>query len=228
LFTQPERPLVVVLGSRETLDRIRNLYSLVLRADAVLVGGQMSKPFLAAIGHQPQSGETPEFLEECRHAYGVGNTIHHSIHLPSDLVWECNDGTTLTAGQHKVVNGSIGDIGPKTGIEYSDVLRGAGSILWVGSLGEVEDDRFIEGTLALGRALTGSPAKIVLGGDALSHILRRHGLVPESAEFVSATGSAVALLKDGDLPGLTVLRQASNATRTPVVIHADDGAGAPD
>jgi phosphoglycerate kinase len=218
LLTQPERPLVVVLGSRDTLDRIRNLYSLVLRADAVLVGGQMSQPFLEAIGHQPLLGDTAEFLEDCRHAYGVGNTIQHSIHLPSDLVWECKDGSTTTAEQRKVVDGSIGDIGPKTGIEFGDVLRGAGSILWVGSLGEVEDDRFVEGTLALGRALTGSSARIVLGGDALLHTLRRNGLVPESAEFVSATGSAVALLKDGDLPGLMVLRQASNATRTQVAL----------
>jgi hypothetical protein len=58
----------------------------------------------------------------------------------------------------------------------------------------------------------------VLGGDALLHTLRRNGLVPESAEFVSATGSAVALLKDGDLPGLMVLRLASNATRTQVAL----------
>lgn len=220
LFTEPERPLVVVLGSRDTLDRIRNLYSLVLRADAVLVGGQMSQPFLAAIGHQPESGETAEFLEECRHAYGVGNTIHHTIHLPSDLVWECDNGSTKTAEQLKVVDGSIGDIGPRTGIEYGDVLRGAGSILWVGSLGKVEDDRFVEGTLALGRALTDSQARIVLGGDALLHILGQNGLVPESAEFVSATGSAVALLKDGDLPGLTVLRQAPNSMRAPQVSDA--------
>jgi phosphoglycerate kinase len=214
LVTQPERPLVVVLGSRDTLDRIRNLYSLVLRADAVLVGGQMSQPFLAATGRQPQSGETVEFLEECRHAYGVGNTIHHPIHLPSDLIWERNSGSTMTAGQLEVVDGSIGDIGPKAGIEYGEVLRGAGSILWAGSLGKVEDDRFVEGTLALGRALTGSPARIVLGGDALLHVLGQNGLVPESAEFVSASGSAVALLKDGDLPGLTVLRQAPNSIRT--------------
>ena len=214
LFTQPERPLVVVLGSRDTLDRIHNLYSLVLRADAVLVGGQMSEPFLAAIGHQPsQSGETADFLEECRHAYGVGNMTHHPIHLPSDLVWECIDGSTMTVDQLEVVDGSIGDIGPKTCIEYGEVLRGAGSILWVGSLGEVEDDRFVEGTVTLGRALAGSAARIVLGGDALLDTLRRHGLVPESAHSVSATGSAVALLKDGDLPGLTVLRQVPHSTR---------------
>jgi phosphoglycerate kinase len=207
LFTQPERPLVVVLGSRDTLDRIRNLYSLVLRADAVLVGGQMSQPFLGAIGHQPHTGESAEFLEECRHAYGVGSTIHHPIHLPSDLVWERSDGSTMTSDPTDRCDGSIGDIGPNTGFEYGDVLRGAGTILWVGSLGKVEDDRFAGGTLAVGQALVESQARIVLGGDALLSVLGRHGLVPESAEFVSATGSAVALLKDGDLPGLTVLRQ---------------------
>ena len=185
----------------------------------------MSQPFLAAIGHQPPSGESAEFLEECRHAYGVGNTIHHLIHLPSDLVWESDSGNTVTAGQLEVVDGSIGDIGPKTGIEYADVLRGAGTILWMGSLGKVEDDRFVGGTLALGRALVGSTARIVLGGDALSLSLGRHGLVPDAAEFVSATGSAVALLKDGDLPGLTVLRQAPNFTRNLVMTHADDHAG---
>jgi hypothetical protein len=60
-------------------------------------------------------------------------------------------------------------------------------------------------------ALTGNAARVVLGGDALLETLGEHGLLPESAGILSATGSAIALLKDGDLPGLTVLRQASNA-----------------
>jgi len=52
-LAEPEHPPLVVLGSRDTLDCIRNLYSLVLRTDAGLVGGQMSQPFLEAIGWQP-------------------------------------------------------------------------------------------------------------------------------------------------------------------------------
>ena len=211
LLTAPDRPLVVVLGSRDTLDRIHNLYSLVLRADAVLVGGQMSQPFLAAIGRQPPGDDPAAFLEECRHAYGVGHTIRHLIHLPADLVWEQDDGRVTTADELQPVGGTIGDIGPRTGQKFADVLRGAGSILWAGSLGKVEDARFAAGTLAVARALTGSAARVVLGGDALFETLGEHGLLPESAGILSATGSAIALLKDGDLPGLTVLRQASNA-----------------
>ncbi len=214
LLSAPDRPLVVVLGSRDTLDRIHNLYSLVLRADAVLVGGQMSQPFLAAIGRQPPGDEPPEFLDECRHAYGVGHTIRHPIHLPSDLVWERGDGTVTTVDELQLVDGSIADIGPRTGLKFADILRGAGSIVWAGSLGKVEEARFAEGTLALGRALSGNRARIVLGGDALLQFLGEHRLLPESAGILSATGSAIALLKDGDLPGLTVLRQASNAPKS--------------
>ena len=212
LLFEPVRPLVVVLGSRDMLDRIRNLYSLVLRADAVLVGGQMSQPVLSAISRQPERGEDPEFLEECRHAYGVGTTIHHLIHLPSDLVWQVSDGSARIAGQLETLDGSISDIGPETGIQFADLIRGAGSILWAGALGEVEDPRFAEGTLALGRALAERRARVVLGGDALLHLLKQHGLIPESAGILSATGGAVAFLKDGDLPGLTILRRASNFT----------------
>lgn len=210
----PDRPLVVVLGSRDTLDRISHLYSLILRADAVLVGGEMSQPFLSAIGRQPTSDETPEFLEECRHAYGVGSMIHHQIHLPSDLIWECNGGSLTAAGQAEVTDGSIGDIGARTGVAFADVLRGAGSILWAGALGKVEDARFAEGTLAVGRALLNNPARIVLGGDALLQVLGDHQLLPDGAGILSATGSAVTLLKDADLPGLTVLRQAPRTTGT--------------
>ena len=83
--------------------------------------------------------------------------------------------------------------------------------MWAGSLGKVEDPRFAAGTLVPAHALTDNPARIVLGGTRSLGVLDEHRLLPESAGVLSASGSAVALLKDGDLPGLTALRQASNA-----------------
>jgi len=212
LCVAPERPLVVVLGSRDVLDRLHDLHALVLRADAILVGGQMSRPFFEALGRQPPGEEPPSFIEECRHAYGVARAIRHNIQLPSDLVWEGPDGEVTIGGQEWVGGGSIGDIGPKTRLHYGEILRGASSILWAGSLGKVEDARFAEGTLTLGRVVSTLPVRTVLGGDALVSLLTRHRLLPDTAGVVSATGSAVALLKDGDLPGLTALRQAPGVT----------------
>ncbi len=40
--------------------------------------------------------------------------------------------------------------------------------MWAGSLGKVEEARFAEGTLALGRALSGNRARIVLERGASS------------------------------------------------------------
>jgi phosphoglycerate kinase len=204
----PERPLVVVLGSRDVLDRLHDLQALVLRADAILVGGQMSYPFLEVLDKQPPGDEPRAFIEECRHAYGIASAIRHDIQLPTDLVWEAPDGEVTISGREGMSGGSIRDIGPKTRARYGEILRGAGSILWAGSLGEVEEPRFAEGTLALGRALSIQPVRTVLGGDALLNLLTTHCLLPDAAGIVSATGSAVALLKEGDLPGLAALRRS--------------------
>lgn len=209
LLTNPDRPFVVVLGSRDTIDRLPNLYSLVLRADMVLVGGQMSVPFLQAVGKQPGEQEPPEFFEECRHAYGVGHEIGHPVLLPPDLVWERTGGGIEAAPQDVTVDGSVMDLGPEAARTYAEEIRGARTVFWVGSLGKVEDERFTEGTLTVARALTVSTATTILGGDALLTMLRAHRLLPPRASLVSATGSAVAFLKDGDLVGLAALRRAS-------------------
>ena len=203
----PERPFVVVLGSRQPPDRLHGLQGMVLRADTVLVGGQMSLPFLQALGRQPPGEEPDEFIEECRRAYGVSREVLHAIHLPSDLVWERPDGSAVTAVGTVEVAGSIGDIGPRTSVDYAEVVRGAGSVLWLGSLGKVEDPRFAEGTLAVARALLAHPERAVLGGDALLDLLARHDALPARAGVLSATGSSATLLKVGDLPGLAALRQ---------------------
>jgi len=206
LLVQPERPFVVLLGSRQTLDRLPNLYALMLRADAVLVGGQMSVPFLQALGKQPHAGADQGFIDECRHAYGVGEEIGHRVVLPMDLVWERAGGGTESAPQDVASDGCIVDIGPEAAREFGEVVRGARSVLWGGSLGKVEDPLFAEGTLSVARALASSPARTVLGGDALLGLLRTQNLVPSSASSVSATGSAIAYMKDGDLVGLAALR----------------------
>ncbi len=207
----PERPFVVVIGSRSVLDRLRDLQALVLRADAVLVGAQMSHPFFVALGKQPPGDEPPDFIEECRRAYGVAHEILHDVVLPLDLVWERDDGTMVVAKPESVIAGSIADIGPRTAVRYAEVLRGARRILWMGALGKLEDARFAEGTLAVARSLSKLSAGVVVGGDALVRALREHRLLPESAGVVSATGSTIALLKDGDLPGLAALRRAPRA-----------------
>ncbi|MGD0085045.1 MAG: phosphoglycerate kinase [Acidimicrobiales bacterium] len=204
---EPTRPFVVVLGSDQSLLRLRGLDALILRADAVLVGGIMSSLLLQAIGKQPAHDTDPEVLEACRSCYGLGMELRHTIHLPRDLVWDHGDGTTTVADSDVTVSGTVSDIGPATRRRYAEVLRGAGCVLWTGALGRVEDSRFTEGTAAVARALP-SDRRVLLGGDGLLSTLSEAGLLQQEFGVLSATDSAVVLLKDGDLPGLTALRQS--------------------
>jgi phosphoglycerate kinase len=213
----PPRPFVVVLGSDQSLLRLRGLDAVILRADAVLVGGIMSSLLLQAIGKQPPHRTDPAILDECRSCYGLGMELRHAIHLPSDLVWAREDGTTTVAGSDVPVAGEVSDIGPATRLGYGEVLQGAGCVLWTGALGRAEDQRFAEGTVAVAKALP-RDRPVLLGGDGLLATLAQAGLLHPEYGVLSATDSAVVLLKDGDLPGLAALRASpSPGSSSPAV-----------
>lgn len=203
----PPRPFVVVLGSDQSLSRLPGIRALILRADAVLLGGAMALPFLEAIGARPQQSTETELLAECRACFGLAREIRHGVHLPSDLVWEALDGSMTLAPSGALVDGSVSDIGPTTRLRFSEVLEGAASVLWVGALGRSEDSRFAAGTRSVASALPGR-GHVVLGGDALIASLD-DDILQAATGILSATDSAVALLKDGDLPGLIALRARS-------------------
>lgn len=203
LLAAPPRPFVVVFGSDQSLSRLPGLRGLILRADSVLVGGAMALPFLHAIGARPAAGPETDLLRECRRAYGISREIQHEVHLPSDLVFELDDGTVRVASPGAYVDARVCDIGPATRLAFGEVLRGAGSVLWTGALGRVEDERFSEGTREVARAL--GRGHIVVGGDALLTVLG--GAPPGVSGVLSGTEPAIALLKDGDLPGLAALRR---------------------
>ena len=119
--------------------RLRGLDAVILRADAVLVGGIMSWLLLQAIGKQPAREADHGVLEQCRQCYGLGMELRHAIHLPRDLVWERPDGTTVVADSDVAIDGTVSDIGPATRLSYAEVIRGSGCVFWPGALGRVED-----------------------------------------------------------------------------------------
>jgi len=201
---EPPRPLVVVFGSDQSLSRLPGLRGLILRADATLVGGAMAVPFLQAIGTLPSEVPETQLIRECRACFGLAREIQHDVHLPLDLVWERPDGSVQVALAGSPLDGSVSDIGPLTRLRYAEVLRGAGSVLWTGALGRAEDARFAAGTQAVGAGLP-TDSHVVLGGDAALAALEGVGT---ATGVLSATDSAVALLKDGDLPGLAALRRS--------------------
>ena len=151
-------------------------------------------------------GQETELLRECRACFGLAREIQHNVRLPSDLIWERPDGSLALSSSDAALEGTVSDIGPTTRLRFGEALQGAGSVLWTGALGRAELDRFAGGTRDVAASLPAS-GHVVLGGDALLDVLGDD--VSGVTGVLSATDSAITLLKDGDLPGLSALRRSA-------------------
>lgn len=212
LVTSPLRPFVAVLGGERTFERLHGLVGLVLRADAVLLGGGLALPMLQALGREPTEGGDDAFIRECRHVHGLSQRVRHRLVLPADLVWSSGSSAHVSSTRAQAGD-QVVDIGPATCLRFGEELHGAGSVLWAGSVGRVETESFRAGTRALAGALQ-DKGSVVLGGDALVDLLWHEGIQPRGSEVLTATDSAIELLKNGDLPAISAIREATHGAVT--------------
>lgn len=99
------------------------------------------------------------------------------------------------------------DISLSSALEFVEKIKNAGTIVWSGPLGEVEEKRFERGTRIFAEAMVASDAFRIVGGGETVAALTRFGL-EEEVDFVSSGGGAMlAFFAQGDLPGLKALRE---------------------
>lgn len=208
LLDRPERPFAAILGGANSMLRLHGLQGLILRADMVLVGGAMSLPMMEAIGKRA-CGEHPEWLlAECRAVIGLAERVGHRVHLPCDVVVKRPDGSLEVAEPGQAPEGEVVDIGPATAKWFAELVHGADTVVWAGSLGRVEEVASAQGTLTVAEGL--EPAdrrRIVIGGDSLAAVLQGQGRLKSHMDVISATDSLLELFKSGDLPVLRTLRR---------------------
>lgn len=219
LLEEPARPFVAVVGGAKVADKLGVLRALVPKVDVLAVGGAMAFTFLVAMGHSVGASLVDEArVEDCRRLLETGP---HVI-LPSDVVALEPDGRVGPAsaaeprGASKVMGLDIPDgwqgldIGPDTADSFVTAVASAGTVLWNGPLGVVEDDRFAAGTQRVAEAVARCPGHTVVGGGDSASALDRLGLA-DQVDFVSTGGGAcLEYVENGDLPGLAALRGASN------------------
>jgi phosphoglycerate kinase len=99
------------------------------------------------------------------------------------------------------------DITIESAEKFVDRVRQAGTIIWTGPLGKVEDPRFEKGTKIFAEAMVESKAFTVIGGGDIEAVLTRFKMV-DKIDYVSSGGGAMlAFFAKGDLPGLRALRR---------------------
>lgn len=108
-------------------------------------------------------------------------------------------------------NGAKLDVGEKTGMHIMTSVLRAKTVVWNGTLGKVEDERFAVMSRSLAMAMHESNAKTIIGGGDTAGFVE--GLMREMNDLhydlVSTGGGAsLELLSGKKLPGLEVLQDA--------------------
>jgi phosphoglycerate kinase len=233
LLENPARPLVAVIGGAKVADKIAVIDRFLSIADAILIGGAMCFPFLAAEGHAVGASLCEE--DDVEHARGAlaratnclprperqaartGEGPHPArLCLPRDLVI----GRELSAASPTRVLSGVEvpgewmglDIGPATSELYGEEIAEAGAVFWNGPMGAFELAPFAAGTRAVAEAVAVAPGTTVVGGGDSAAALVQFGL-DHSVDHLSTGGGATLELVEGRaLPGLEALNGAGVAS----------------
>ncbi|HEV3318769.1 MAG TPA: phosphoglycerate kinase [Solirubrobacteraceae bacterium] len=218
ILENPAPPLVAVIGGSKVADKIAVIDRFLAQADAVLIGGAMCFPFLAAQGHAVGDSLCDEHdIVHARHALEqAARTGQARLCLPVDLVIAerfAADAPRRTLDGLEVPDGWMGlDIGPASAVAYAREIAQAGTVFWNGPMGAFELEPFAAGTRAVAEAVATAPGTTVVGGGDSSAALTQFGL-EHTVDHLSTGGGATLELVEGHkaLPGLQVLDGAGVA-----------------
>jgi phosphoglycerate kinase len=216
----PERPLVAVMGGAKISDKIAVIERFVEVADTIIIGGAMANTFLAyrgvAMGSSMLESNQSEILDRIYKAARdkVGDNVDDFIILPTDVAVA----TEITNGErHSVDLNQIGpddkalDIGDASIERMVNIISGAKTVIWNGTLGYAEIPAFAHGSARLALSLATHPGttSIIGGGDTADFVLKWDSADGASFTHVSTGGGASLELMAGDLlPGIESLLNA--------------------
>ncbi len=206
----PARPLVAIVGGSKVSTKLDVLDALAGIVDVLIVGGGIANTFIAAAGHDVGKSLFEADMLDTARGLAVGGEGRAQIPVPTDVVvageFANVKGTTKAV---EAVSGDelILDIGPQTAARFSEIIAGAGTVIWNGPVGVFEFDHFGAGTRALAEAIADSGAFSVAGGGDTLAAIDKYG-VAERISYISTGGGAFLEFVEGKkLPAVEVLER---------------------
>ncbi|HEY3828536.1 MAG TPA: phosphoglycerate kinase [Solirubrobacteraceae bacterium] len=231
ILEAPARPLVAVIGGSKVADKIAVIDRFLQIADAILIGGAMCFPFLAAQGHEVgESLCATEDIEHARQALAKAASVERPeagsggiaaagakarLELPSDLViadrFAAEAQLRMLDGVD-VPDGWMGlDIGVGSARRYAAEIERAGTVFWNGPMGAFELGPFAAGTRAIAEAVANASGVSVIGGGDSAAALVQFGLQDSVDHLSTGGGATLELLEGRTLPGVEALNGAGVA-----------------
>lgn len=215
-LTNPERPVVAVVGGAKVSTKLELLGNLVDRVDTLVIGGGMANTFLSAQGIEVgkslcEHDMAATALDIMTHAKEAGCDIL----LPSDVViareFRAEAPCHIVCSTDCPPDAMILDAGPATIARISAVFEEARTLVWNGPLGAFEIRPFNAATDAAAKraaALTraGRLISVAGGGDTVA-ALNFSGAGADFTYVSTAGGAFLEWLEGKTLPGVAALEQ---------------------
>jgi len=210
LLSDPQRPLVAVLGGAKVSDKLGVIQVFLGLADQILIGGAMCFPFLKAKGHRiGDSLCADEDVELARRVLEAESGQRATLQLPADLVIAdrfAADARFRELDGIEVPDGMMGlDVGKRTAEAYADEITRAGTVFWNGPMGAFELEPFAAGTRAVATAVADAPGVTVVGGGDSAAALVQFGFEDRVTHLSTGGGAALELIEGRELPGVLAL-----------------------
>ncbi len=214
--TEKMNGLSILIGGVKIDTKINVLKHFALSADNILIGGALANTFLAAQGYDIGASLCQnDKIDTAREILELAEQNKTGIHLPIDVI--CSDDHVSKESIDIPIedvegNMQIFDIGIKTIISFSEILRHSKAIIWNGPLGMYENKNFSQGTKKILKIVSAQKsAKTILGGGDTLDALKKFALEKTAFTHVSTGGGAMLEFLEGkSLPGIEVLQSEND------------------
>ncbi|MEK7159808.1 MAG: phosphoglycerate kinase, partial [Patescibacteria group bacterium] len=212
---KPMKPAVALIGGAKVETKFDVIENFLKIYNQVLLGGGLANTFLKAAGYD--IGGSLFDADKLRKAKLLLQS--KKIILPLDVVvadkkTRQSAFVTLVGNNKKLCSKDeeILDIGPKTIIAFSQLIRQAKTIVWGGPMGLFELPKFSHGTIALAKIIgarsSGRALGIAGGGETLYAIHKSK--MAGYYDFISTGGGAMLEFLSGKkLAGIEALKKIS-------------------
>ena len=215
-LSNPERPLVAVVGGAKVSTKLDLLGNLVRKVNTLVIGGGMANTFLAAQGIDVgKSLAEHDMAETAREILKKAEEAACEILLPSDVVcateFAANAAHVTVAATDCPSDRMILDAGPETVARIGKAFEAAKTLIWNGPLGAFEIPPFDAATMAAAKTAAeltkaGSLVSVAGGGDTVA-ALNQAEAADEFTYISTAGGAFLEWMEGKTLPGVAALEQ---------------------
>ncbi|MFV5936497.1 phosphoglycerate kinase [Mammaliicoccus sciuri] len=210
VVSEPERPLVAILGGAKVSDKIGVIENLLTIADKVIIGGGMAYTFFKAQGKEIGLSLLEE--DKVDFAKDLLDRAGDKIILPVDCKVAkefSNDAEiTVVSADEIPTDQEAMDIGPKSVEVFSEALQGSNTVVWNGPMGVFEFSNFAQGTIGVCKAIANlKDATTIIGGGDSAAAAMDLGFADDFTHISTGGGASLEYLEGKALPGIEAISE---------------------